>query len=70
MTTSFPFLQLGNVKKYKKIRKIPEIEEETCTSLNHVRSFTEVFRKDLAYDNIKSHKKAEFVSLFRKYIFF
>ena len=43
---------------------------KTAPLLNHVRRFTEVFRKGLAYDNIKSHKKAEFVSLFRKHIFF
>ena len=34
-----------------------------------MRNFNEIFRKDVTYDNIKSHKKTGFHSLFRRYIF-
>ena len=36
---------------------------------NTDRNFNEIFRKDVNYDNIKSHKKTEFQYLFRRYIF-
>ena len=32
-------------------------------------NFSEVFRKAVAYDNVKSHKKARFHSLYIKQIF-
>ena len=37
--------------------------------MNNLRNFNEIFRKDMAYDNIKSYKKPEFQSLCRKHIF-
>ena len=37
--------------------------------LNDLRNFNEIFRKDVAYDNIKSPKKTRFHSLPRKHIF-
>ena len=37
--------------------------------LNDLSNCNGVFRKDVAYDNIKSHKKAGFHSLSRKHIF-
>ena len=37
--------------------------------LNDLRHFSETFRKDVTYDNIKSHKKTGFHPLFRRYIF-
>ena len=37
--------------------------------LNHLRNFNEIFRKDVNFDNIKSHKKTGFHPLFRRYIF-
>ena len=37
--------------------------------LNDWRTFSEVFRKDVAYNIIKGHKNARFHSLSRKYIF-
>ena len=32
--------------------------------LNDLRNFNEIFRKDVTYDNIKSHKKPVFHPLF------
>ena len=37
--------------------------------LNKFRNFNKVFREDITYDNIKSHKKPGFHPLFRRYIF-
>ena len=37
--------------------KIVYINEENIHHLNDLRTFNEIFRKDMAYDNIKSHKK-------------
>ena len=37
--------------------------------LNELRNFNEIFMKDVAYDNIKSHKKTGLQPLFRKHIF-
>ena len=34
-----------------------------------MRNFNETFRKDVPYDNVKSHKKLGFHPLFRRYIF-
>ena len=34
-----------------------------------MRNFNEIFRKNVAYDNIESHKKPWFHLLFRRYIF-
>ena len=34
-----------------------------------MRTFNEIFRKDVAYNNNKTHKKAGFHSLSRKHIF-
>ena len=38
-------------------------------SINSERLNNEVFRKDVPYDNIKSHKKPAFQPLFRNYTF-
>ena len=37
--------------------------------LNDLRDFNEIFRKDVPYDNFKSHKKTGFHPLFRIYNF-
>ena len=37
--------------------------------MNDERNLNEIFRKDVTYDNIKSHKKSGFRPLFRRYIF-
>ena len=29
--------------------------------INNLRDFNEIFRKDMTYDNIKSHKKQDFM---------
>ena len=41
-----------------------------CSYLpNKLRNFNKIFRKNLCYDNIKSHKKPGLYPLFRKYNF-
>ena len=37
--------------------------------LNNLRNFNEPFRKDVPYDNVKSHKKPGFHPLCRRYVF-
>ena len=37
--------------------------------LNDLKNFDETFRKDVTYDNIKSHENLGFYSLFRRSIF-
>ena len=34
-----------------------------------MRNLNEMFRKDVTFDNVKSHKKGGFHPLFRRYIF-
>ena len=34
-----------------------------------MRNLNEIFKKDVTYDNTKSHKKPDFHPLFRRYIF-
>ena len=68
--TSLVSLQQGNVKKSEKSIKILNIEGKKFSYLlNDSRNLNEIFKKDVVYDNIKSHKKAEFHPLPRKYIF-
>ena len=41
--------------------KVANIEQRKCSYLlNELRNFNETFRKDMTYDNIKSHKKVTF----------
>ena len=50
--------------------KIANIEQRNSSYLlNDLRNFNEILRKDLTYDNIKSHKKPGFHPFFRGYIF-
>ena len=37
--------------------------------LNDLKNFNEIFREDVTYNNIKSHKKTELHPLFRRYSF-
>ena len=71
MLTSLVSLREGNVKKSEKSIKIVNTEREGKSSylLNDLRYFTEIFRKDVPYDSIKSHKKLRFYSFPRKHIF-
>ena len=50
MLTSLVSLQQGNVKKIEKSVKIVNIEKENL--LNDLRNFSEIFRKNMAYDDI------------------
>ena len=43
--------------------------ESLISSSKDLRNFNNIFRKYVAYDNIKSHKKPEFQPLFRRSIF-
>ena len=50
--------------------KIANIDREVFSNLlNNLKNFNEIFRKDVPYDKIKSHKKPGFHPLFRRYIF-
>ena len=49
--------------------KIVNTEEENLYLQNDLRIFNEIFRKDVTYDNIKSHRKTRFHPLFGRYIF-
>ena len=50
--------------------KIANIEQRNSSYLlNNLRNFNEIFRKDVTYDNIKSHKNPGFHPLFRRCIF-
>ena len=66
MLRSLVSLWQGNVEKFEKLMKIININREI---LNGLRKFNEIFRKDLTYDNTKSHKKPGLHPLFRRYIF-
>ena len=50
MLTSLVSLQQGNVKKIEKSVKIVNIEKENL--LNDLRNFSEIFGKNMAYDDI------------------
>ena len=50
--------------------KIGNIDEENLhIFLNDSRNVDETFRKDVIYENIKSHKKLGLHALSRKYVF-
>ena len=58
MLTSLVSLQKGDVKKSEKLMKIVNIDgRKSSYLLNDLRNFNEIFRKDMTYDDIKSHKK-------------
>ena len=67
LSTSLAFLQQENVKKSKKLVNVVNIEEENL--LNELRNSNEIFRKDVTYDNIKSHKRADLHPFSKKHIF-
>ena len=47
--------------------EIANIDRENLQVLRDLRNFKEIFRKDIAYNYIKSHKKPGFLLLFRRY---
>ena len=61
MLTSLVSLQQGHVKKSEKSMKIVNIDEENLQSSENLGNFNEIFRKDVAYDNFKSHRKPGFI---------
>ena len=61
MLKSLVSLQQVNAKKPKKSMKIVNAEGENLhIFLNNLRNITEIFRKGVASDNIKIHKKQSF----------
>ena len=61
---------------YADVSKIQKMCENSSYSrrkfsylLNELRNFIEIFRKDVTYDNIKSHKKTELHPFSEKHIF-
>ena len=69
MLTSLVSLQQENVKKFKKSVKILNIERKKLYILNDLKNCNKIFGRDVAYDNIESHEKVRFHSLYRKHIF-
>ena len=63
--TSLVSLQQVNVKKSKKLMKANENSQYWRTKssyfLSDLRNLNEIFRKDVPYDNTKSHKKPGFI---------
>ena len=58
MLTPLTFLLQINVKKSKKLAKKLKLKRKKSYLLNDSMSFSETFRKNITYDNIKSHKKS------------
>ena len=50
----------------RKCLNLQKIIENSEALLNDFRSFSEIFKKDVAYDNIKIYKKEGFQTLYRK----
>ena len=74
MLTSLVSLQQGKIKKSEKPMNIegmnPSIlKEKILYLLNDLSNFNKIFRKSVAYDNIKIHKIPGFHSFPRKHIF-
>ena len=70
MLTSLVSLQQGNVKKSEKLIKIVNIvEKKYWYLLTNLRNFNETVRKDVTYDNIKSHKKTGCYRISEEHIF-
>ena len=60
MLTSLVSLQKGDVKKSTKLMNIVNIDgRKPSYLLNDLRNFNEIFRKDVTYDDIQSHKKTQ-----------
>lgn len=54
-------------QKIQKSAKITKIHEENLyISLNHMMNFDEIFRKNVAYDNIKNHRNSGLQPFSRK----
>ena len=50
--------------------KIANIDRENSSQLlNDSKNFKEIFRKNVPYDTIKSHKNPRFHPLFTRYVF-
>ena len=47
-------------KNWWKLIKIANIDRNSSNLLNDIRNFNEIFKEDVTYDNIKSHKNHGF----------
>ena len=56
-------------RKCQNIKNSSYLQRKSSYLLNNWRNFDEVFRKDLTYDNIKSHEKPESHPFLRRCIF-
>ena len=69
------FADVISLFRTRKCQKIREIDENSQYSWrkssflsNDLRNFHEIFKKDVTYDNTKSHKKPGLDTLSRRYI--
>ena len=54
-------------KKFKKLMKLVIMDgKKSSYLLNDLRNFDEIFRKNVAYDNIKNQRKARVLSFSRR----
>ena len=54
-------------KKFKKLMKLVIMDREKSSYLlNDLRNFNKIFRKNVAYDNIKNQRKSRVHSFFRR----
>ena len=71
MVTSF--ISFFATRKYQNIQRINENSysgrRKSSYFLNDLINFNEIFRKDVAYDNMKRDEKARFYTLCRKHTF-
>ena len=59
MMTSLASAQQGNVKKSEELMEIVNIEgKKSSYLLNSLSNYNEIFKKDVAYNNIKSPKNS------------
>ena len=56
------------ISKFEKLMKMVR-RRKSSYLLNDLRNFNEIFRKDVTYDNIKSHKKPGLHPVPEKHIF-
>ena len=69
--TSLVYLQQGNDKKLKKLMKVVDIDEENLHIFRKkdFGNFNKISRKNVPYDDIKSHKKPGLYPYSRKHSF-
>ena len=70
MLTPLVYLQQGNLKELKKLRKIVITDENKSSYFpKELSNFNEFFKKGVPYDNIKGHRKTGLYPYSKKYSF-